>query len=46
VHRDPQPDPTQPFGARYMQITIQGAGATVSPLTVPQAAIAVSDLLG
>ncbi len=45
VFRDPQPDPTQPFGARYMQVTIHRTGASIAPLAMPQALVAVADLL-
>ena len=45
VYRDPQPDPTQPFGARYAQVTILGPGASVAPLAMPQTPVAVADLL-
>ncbi len=45
VHRDPQPDPSQPFGAHYMQVTIYGMGASIAPLAMPPTSVAVADLL-
>jgi Uma2 family endonuclease len=45
VFRDPQPDAAQPSGARYMQVTIYRSGASIAPLAMPQALVAVADLL-
>jgi Uma2 family endonuclease len=45
IHRVPQSDPAAIFGARYSQITQFAPSDHVSPLSVPQAAITVADLL-
>jgi Uma2 family endonuclease len=45
VYRVPAPDPSQPYGWSYSQRTILLPGTTVSPLVLPQAQIAVADLL-
>ncbi len=46
VYRDPLPDATQHYGHRYGSRTDLVPPATVSPLALPTAAIAVADLLG
>jgi Uma2 family endonuclease len=45
VFRNPQPDPTQPFGHGYASKTTYLPGSSISPLAAPQASIAVTDLL-
>ncbi len=45
VYRNPVPDTAQPFGMSYSQRTVLAPGDTVSPLALPQAQIAVADLL-
>ena len=45
VYRDPVPDPTALHGYRYRSRTDLRPPQTVSPLALPQAVIAVSDLL-
>lgn len=45
VRRTPQPDPTQPFGHGYADLTTVLPGAAASPLAAPHAAVAVDDLL-
>jgi Uma2 family endonuclease len=45
VYRDPAPDPAAPYGARYQTRQVFGEHETVSPLSAPQARIAVADLL-
>ena len=45
VYRDPVADPTQPFGWRYSSRTILDPGDSIAPLAVPQARVAVADLL-
>jgi Uma2 family endonuclease len=45
VYRDPVPDPTARHGYRYRTRTDLRPPQTVSPLTLPQAVIPVSDLL-
>jgi Uma2 family endonuclease len=45
VHRDPVADASQPFGFRYDQVTVLGAGDVVSPLALPAAQIPVADLI-
>ena len=45
VHRDPQADATQPFGAKYCSISPLTPPAVISPLCQPQAAIPVAELL-
>lgn len=45
VHRDPQPDPSCEFGFGYANVTIRGAGDTVSPLSAPSESVAVRDVL-
>jgi Uma2 family endonuclease len=45
VYRDPQPDPAQPFGARYGSRVVLAAGEAVAPLAAPQGRVAVADLL-
>jgi Uma2 family endonuclease len=45
VHRDPVPDPAEPFGHRYQNVTHLLPTDTVTPLAAPQASLAVADLL-
>ena len=45
VFRDPQPDLSQPFGAKYATITAYVPPATISPLCAPLAVIPVAELL-
>ena len=45
VYRDPVPDPTQPFGSRYATRIELHAGDVINPLALPQASVAVADLL-
>jgi Uma2 family endonuclease len=45
VYRDPVPDPAAPHGWRYSSRIELHAGDSVSPLALPQTAIAVADLL-
>jgi Uma2 family endonuclease len=45
IHRRPIPDPHQPYGFGYVDVTHLTAADFVSPLAVPQATIAVADLL-
>ena len=45
LHRDPQPDPSATFKWRYADIQTLGHGDTLSPLALPSASVAVSDLL-
>jgi Uma2 family endonuclease len=45
VYRDPVADATQPFGFRYATRTILDPADVVSPLVLPGASIAVTDLL-
>jgi len=45
VYREPVPDPSAPFGWRYGSVEILGPPASVSPLVVPGARVAVGDLL-
>jgi Uma2 family endonuclease len=45
VYRDPQPDATAPYGYRYASRTDLRPPAMINPLTLPQAVIAVADLL-
>jgi Uma2 family endonuclease len=45
VYRDPVPDPTQHHGWRYDTRTDLMPPATVSPLALPSAVVAVEDLL-
>ena len=45
VHRDPVPDAYWPFGHRYANVRVLDAAATVSPLAMPSASVAVADLL-
>jgi Uma2 family endonuclease len=46
VYRVPVPDATQRYGHRYSARTDLTPPASVSPLALPQATIAVADLLG
>jgi Uma2 family endonuclease len=46
VYRAPVPDATQHYGHRYSARTDLTPPATVSPLALPQTAVAVADLLG
>jgi Uma2 family endonuclease len=46
VYRAPVPDSTQRYGHRYSARTDLTPPAAVSPLALPQAAVAVADLLG
>jgi Uma2 family endonuclease len=45
VHRDSVPDPAEPFGHRYQNVTHLLPTDTVTPLAAPQASLAVADLL-
>lgn len=45
VYRDPQPDPSQPYGYSYACVTILVPPAVVHPLAAPQVSLAVADLL-
>jgi Uma2 family endonuclease len=45
VYRNPQPDATAPHGYSYADRTVLHPGSTVRPLALPQATIAVADLL-
>jgi Uma2 family endonuclease len=45
IYRVPVPDPAQPYGFSYSQRTVLLPGATASPLVLPQAQVAVTDLL-
>lgn len=45
VRRDPQPDPEQVFGFRYATLTIHKIGDFVSPHAMPDARIAVADVM-
>jgi Uma2 family endonuclease len=45
VFRDPQPDRSQRFGAKYATVTALKPPATISPLCQPQVAIPVTELL-
>lgn len=44
VHRQPVPDPSARFGWRYSARNILGLPATVAPLALPEAGVAVVDL--
>jgi Uma2 family endonuclease len=45
VYRNPVPDPTKTFGYGYSALTVLAATDHVTPLALPQANIAVADLL-
>jgi Uma2 family endonuclease len=45
VLRDPSSSPSAPYGWDYGAVDVLGPGASVSPLAVPTARIAVADLL-
>jgi Uma2 family endonuclease len=45
VYRDPQPDPSQPYGHGYTSITMLVPPANVTRLAAPQAPLAVAELL-
>lgn len=45
VHRDPSSSPSAPYGWDYRAVDVLGPDASVSPLAVPTARIAVADLL-
>ena len=45
VYRDPRPDETQPSGCGYASMNAFRSGDTITPLLVPAANVAVSDLL-
>jgi Uma2 family endonuclease len=45
VHRTPVADATQPYGFGYADITMRTATEVVTPLTMPQAAMAVAEVL-
>ena len=45
VYRDPLPDKTQRYGFGYSTTTVLSPADTVTPLVLPQAHIAVADLL-
>lgn len=45
VFRDPQPDPVAPHGADYLRRTTVLPGGTIVPVSAPNAAVAVADLL-
>jgi Uma2 family endonuclease len=45
TYRDPGPGAAAPYGWRYRAAERPGAATTVSPLALPSARVAVSDLL-
>ena len=45
VHRDPEPDPSAPYGWRYRSVTALAPPALVAPLAFTSSRIAVADLL-
>ena len=45
VHRDPEPDPSAPYGWRYRSVTALAPPALVTPLAFTSSRIAVADLL-
>ncbi|HEU5319664.1 MAG TPA: Uma2 family endonuclease, partial [Methylomirabilota bacterium] len=45
VCRDPGPDPSAPYGWRYVSVTRLSPPAVVAPLAFPSSRIAVADLL-
>lgn len=45
IRRDPRPDATQDFGHGYASLTTLFSGDSASPLAMPTAKVAVSDLL-
>lgn len=45
VRRNPLPDAAQPFGFGYADVKILSAADSISPLSMPQATVAVADLL-
>ena len=45
VYRDPEPDPSAPYGWRYRSITALAPPALVTPLAFTSSRIAVADLL-
>jgi Uma2 family endonuclease len=45
VSRRPGTDPAADFGWRYLEVRTLAAGASVTPLALPEAPIAVADLL-
>jgi hypothetical protein len=45
THRHPAPDPTAAYGWSFASVTRLDRDARVSPLAVPDARIAVADLL-
>ena len=45
VYRDPEPDPSAPYGWRYRSITVLAPPAVVAPLAFTSRRIAVADLL-
>jgi Uma2 family endonuclease len=45
VRRDPQSDPSQPYGHGYASLTVLVPPAVVTPLAAPQVSLAVADLL-
>ena len=45
VYRRPGTDPAADFGWRYLDVRTLAAGATVTPLALPEARIAVAELL-
>ncbi len=45
IYRDPSPDAAAPYGWVYRIAESHQSGAVISPLALPKARIAVSDLL-
>jgi Uma2 family endonuclease len=45
VHRQPTADASQPYGFGYATVTVRTAADVVAPLAIPQATIAVADVL-
>ena len=45
VYRDPEPDPSAPYGWRYRSVTALAPPALVAPLAFTSSRIAVADLL-
>jgi Uma2 family endonuclease len=45
VRRDPRPDPSQPYGHGYANVTVLVPPASVNPLAAPHVSLAVAELL-
>ena len=46
VHRDPEPDPSWPYGYRCASVKVFRSGESAAPLAIPGISMDVAALLG